>query len=173
MTIALPLFSSNINQIIRDRFMLIEKSEIEALCDQLRESGKTIVFTNGCFDILHVGHVTYLAEAKALGDILILGLNSDDSVKQLKGPTRPINNEHDRAIVLSALRSIDYVTVFTEETPYELIKLVKPDILVKGGDYTIDTIVGADIVTDSGGIVVTIPLVAGKSTTSTIEKMKS
>ena len=106
--------------------------------------GKKIVFTNGCFDIIHRGHVEYLQKAKELGDILILGLNSDDSVRRLKGASRPINNETDRAIVLSALECIDYVVIFDEDTPLELIKFIKPDILVKGGDYKIEEVVGRE-----------------------------
>lgn len=132
-----------------------------------------IVFTNGCFDILHVGHVTYLAQARQLGDILVLGLNSDASVKRLKGPSRPINDEHSRALVLAALESIDYVVVFEEDTPYNVIAKVKPDVLVKGGDYQIKDIVGADIVQQRGGLVTTIPFVDGFSTTSTIQQLQS
>lgn len=132
---------------------------------------KKTVFTNGCFDILHVGHVTYLAEARSLGDLLIVGLNSDSSVQQLKGPTRPINNEDARAMVLAALQCVNYVILFEEETPLELIQKIRPDVLVKGGDYTLDTIVGAPFVLQYGGIVKTIPLVKGFSTTRTLQKM--
>lgn len=153
--------------------MLVSWDLLENICNELHQLGKKIVFTNGCFDILHAGHVTYLTEAKKLGDVLIMGLNSDESVRLLKGESRPINNEYDRALVLSSLKSIDYVCVFGEDTPYNLIKLIQPDVLVKGGDYTIDNIVGADIVTSNGGKVVTIPFVTGKSTTNTIEKMKN
>jgi rfaE bifunctional protein nucleotidyltransferase chain/domain len=153
--------------------MLIPIEEIEQFCNQLRNEGKSIVFTNGCFDILHVGHTTYLQKAKDLGDVLILGLNSDASVRRLKGESRPINNENDRAVVLLALRSIDHVVIFPEDTPFYLISLIQPDILAKGGDYSRDTIVGADIVEARGGKVVVIPLVDGKSTTATINKMQS
>ena len=138
----------------------------------LQQKGKTIVFTNGCFDIIHAGHVSYLESAKVLGDVLIVGLNTDDSVRRLKGSHRPLNNEKDRALVLDSLRFVDYVTLFDEDTPYELIKEIHPDILVKGGDYTPETIVGADIVMQKGGKVVVIPLVEGKSTTGLIEKLK-
>ena len=143
-----------------------------AILMRYKELGKSVVFTNGCFDILHVGHVTYLQKAKDLGDILVVGLNSDDSVRRLKGESRPINNESDRREVLLALRSVDFVAVFEEDTPLDLIKAIKPDILVKGGDYTVDTIVGADFVIENGGKVEVIPLVEGKSTTSIIERSK-
>ena len=131
-----------------------------------------IVFTNGCFDVLHFGHVHYLLEAKKLGDILVVGLNSDDSVRRLKGPSRPINGEKERAFVLAALACVDYVVVFDEDTPKELIETVRPDVLVKGGDYTLDNIVGADFVTQNGGTVTTIPFVVGFSSTRIIEKLK-
>jgi D-beta-D-heptose 7-phosphate kinase/D-beta-D-heptose 1-phosphate adenosyltransferase len=147
---------------------------LEAL-KQIRnaEKDKKIVFTNGCFDILHSGHVLYLEEAKSCGDILILGLNSDQSVKRLKGESRPINNELDRAIVLSGLESVDYVVVFKEDTPYQLISEIQPDILVKGGDWAIDQIVGSDIVKNRGGEVISLSFIEGKSTTSIIKKVVS
>ena len=129
--------------------------------------GKKIVFTNGCFDIIHRGHVEYLQKAKELGDILILGLNSDDSVRRLKGASRPINNETDRAIVLSALECIDYVVIFDEDTPLELIKFIKPDILVKGGDYKIEEVVGREYAKRT----VLIDFVNGYSTTHIIKKI--
>lgn len=138
----------------------------------IRASGKIIVFTNGCFDIIHAGHVSYLSKAKSYGDVLIVGLNTDDSVHRLKGKDRPINNENDRAIVLNALSFVDYVVLFDEDTPYKLIKQVKPDVLVKGGDYTIETVVGADFVTESGGIVRLIPLLENRSTTNIVKKLK-
>ncbi len=134
-------------------------------------SGRT-VFTNGCFDIIHAGHVAYLKAARALGDRLIVGLNSDDSVRRLKGDTRPVNELNDRMAVLSSLSFVDEVIPFDEDTPLELIKKVHPDILVKGGDYDIDSIVGADEVRSWGGEVRVIPFVEGKSTTSIINKMK-
>lgn len=140
--------------------------------NDFKRHGQKIVFTNGCFDVLHFGHVHYLLQAKKLGDILVIGLNSDDSVRRLKGPTRPINGENERAFVLAALACVDYVTLFEEDTPEELIKVVRPDVLVKGGDYTLDNIVGADFVTQNGGIVTTIPFVEGFSSTRIIEKLK-
>lgn len=140
--------------------------------NDFKRHGQKIVFTNGCFDVLHFGHVHYLLQAKALGDILVIGLNSDDSVRRLKGPTRPINGENERAFVLAALVFVDYVTLFEEDTPEELIKVVRPDVLVKGGDYTLDNIVGADFVTQNGGTVTTIPFVEGFSSTRIIEKLK-
>ena len=132
-----------------------------------------IVFTNGCFDVLHFGHVHYLLEAKKLGDILVVGLNSDDSVRRLKGPTRPINGEKERAFVLASLAFVDYITLFEEDTPGNLIKVVQPDVLVKGGDYTIEQIVGADFVMQNGGTVTTIPFVEGYSSTQIIEQLKT
>lgn len=131
-----------------------------------------IVFTNGCFDILHRGHITYLAKARQLGEILVVGLNSDDSVRRLKGPERPVNDEVARAQVLAALEIVDYVVLFEEDTPYNIIVKVKPDLLVKGGDYKIENIVGADFVQQRGGQVLTIPFVDGFSTTSIIDHLK-
>ena len=131
-----------------------------------------IVFTNGCFDLLHVGHVTYLAQAKALGDVLVIGLNTDASVRRLKGPNRPVNAQDARALVLAALESVDYVVFFDEDTPYNIITQVKPDILVKGGDYQIDNIVGGDFVRSRGGQVLTIPFVDGFSTSNILEQIK-
>lgn len=153
--------------------MLISQSAAKIIADEARKDSRRIVFTNGCFDIIHAGHVKYLAEAKKLGDVLFLGLNSDQSVRRLKGDSRPINSEADRASVLSALRSIDYVVVFGEDTPENIIRTIRPDVLVKGGDYKIENIVGADFVKSEGGEVVTIDFVDGKSTTRIIEKMKS
>ena len=132
-----------------------------------------IVFTNGCFDILHIGHIRYLQEAAKLGDILIVGLNSDASVKRLKGEERPINNEAERAEMLGALGFVDYIVVFDEDTPLNLINVIKPDILVKGGDYQPDDVVGKKEVEERGGKLVLIPFVEGKSTTGIIEKIKS
>lgn len=131
-----------------------------------RESGKRIVFTNGCFDVLHAGHVRLLDEAKRQGDILIVGLNSDDSVRRLKGASRPVHCLADRAEVLSALAAVDHVVMFEDDTPLDLIKTIRPDVLVKGGDYTADSIVGADLVREAGGQVVIIPTLAGRSTTA-------
>lgn len=134
---------------------------------------KTVVFTNGCFDILHVGHVRYLKDAKALGELLVVGLNSDASVKRLKGDERPVQTESDRAEVLAALESVDYVCIFGEDTPLELIKKVGPDKLVKGGDWTPDKIVGSDFVLKSGGDVLSLPFHKGRSTTSIVSKIVS
>jgi cytidyltransferase-like protein len=134
-------------------------------------TGKKIVFTNGCFDLLHRGHVTYLSEARKLGDILIVGLNSDASVKRLKGPQRPLNNEIDRRYVLSQLKSVDHVEIFTEDTPLHLILRIQPNILVKGGDWGIDQIVGAKEVLSNGGKVYSLNFVDGYSTTSLIQKI--
>lgn len=131
-----------------------------------------IVFTNGCFDIIHCGHVQYLAQARQMGESLVVGLNSDASVLRLKGPTRPINSVAARSLVLAALEMVDYVVVFDEDTPYNLITKVKPDVLVKGGDYQIDHIVGGDFVKKNGGTVCTIPFVDGFSTTSILDKLK-
>jgi len=141
--------------------------EIKKVSKRYRKQNKKVVFTNGCFDILHKGHVSYLNNAKALGDILIVGLNSDDSVRRLKGENRPINDHDDRAFILSALECVDYVVIFDEDTPYELIERVKPDILVKGADYEGKEIVGSDIAKQT----VLIDFVEGKSTTSTIERI--
>jgi len=130
-----------------------------------------IVFTNGCFDILHRGHIEYLSQARDKGEVLIIGLNSDASVRRIKGEGRPVLDEMSRALVLASLRFVDGVVLFDEDTPYELIKLVQPDVLVKGGDYTEETIVGADIVKANGGEVVTIPIVEGYSTTEILRKI--
>lgn len=152
--------------------MLLSKEGLVLIIDELKTQSKKIVFTNGCFDIIHAGHVDYLTKAKQLGDYLIIGLNSDNSVSELKGPNRPINNQQDRAAVLSGLKPVDFVVLFEEQTPFNLINSLKPDILVKGGDYTIENIVGSDIVEKNGGKVIVIPFVKGKSTTNIIEKIK-
>jgi len=131
-----------------------------------------VVFTNGCFDILHVGHIRYLQQSKSLGDLLVVGLNSDNSVKKLKGADRPLNNETDRAELLLALSCVDYVVLFDEETPFNLIKKIKPQILTKGGDYRVNEIVGADLIKKNNGQIVVIPFVPDKSTTSLINKFK-
>ena len=151
---------------------IIPYSEIAELSQKLHQQGKKIVFTNGCFDILHCGHILYLEKAKALGDILILGLNSDASVKRLKGNNRPIVSEKERALVVAGLESVDYVCIFEQDTPYELINLIQPDVLVKGGDWTIDKIVGADIVQKKGGKVLSLNYEQGFSTTNIIERIK-
>ncbi len=153
--------------------MIVKRSELPIFISGLKAQKKSIVFTNGCFDILHIGHIHYLEAAKLLGDILIIGVNTDISVSELKGPERPINQQDDRACVLSSLRAVDVVVLFDESTPLSLISEIMPDILVKGGDYTIDTIVGADIVLAHQGKVEIIPFVEGKSTSSIINKIKS
>ncbi len=145
----------------------------EAMKRQLamwRFQDKKIVFTNGCFDILHLGHIELLGKARALGNILIVGLNSDDSIHRIKGIHRPVNSHHARAFTLASLLFVDAVVMFEEDTPYELIKLIQPDVLVKGKDYDGQDIVGSDIVKARGGEVVTIELTRGYSTTHTIEK---
>ncbi len=139
----------------------------------LRFTGQRMVFTNGCFDILHAGHVDYLSRAADLGDVLIVGLNTDDSVRRLKGDDRPVNPEEARANVLAALSFVDLVVLFDEDTPTELIKKVKPDVLVKGQDYQPENIAGADIVKENQGKVVTIPLLQGFSTSSLINRIYS
>jgi D-beta-D-heptose 7-phosphate kinase/D-beta-D-heptose 1-phosphate adenosyltransferase len=152
--------------------MIIEDWEqLKNKIDELKKTGKKIVFTNGCFDILHWGHVSYLKKAKELGDYLVLALNTDQSVQKLKGPTRPINKQHDRALVINELKSIDFVTFFSEETPFNIINLIKPDIIAKGGDYNPNQVVGKDIVESYGGYVAIIPFVDGKSTTNIINKI--
>lgn len=143
--------------------------EIKTLSSKLHNQGKKIVFTNGCFDILHVGHVKYLEVAKSYGDVLILGLNADSSVRKLKGETRPINTQDDRAYILASLESVDYVVIFEEDTPYELIKLIKPHVLVKGGDYEGKEVVGQDIADE----LKLVQFVDGKSTTNTIKRIQN
>ncbi len=138
-----------------------------------KEQGKKVVFTNGCFDILHVGHISYLENAKKQGDILIVGVNSDASTKRLKGPTRPINNENDRACMLSALKSVDYTVIFDEDTPEDLIAYLKPSIHVKGGDYKKEDLPETKIVEAYGGKVVILNFVEGKSTTNIINKINT
>ncbi|MCK9302507.1 MAG: D-glycero-beta-D-manno-heptose 1-phosphate adenylyltransferase [Bacteroidales bacterium] len=136
-------------------------------------SGKKLVFTNGCFDIIHAGHTDYLYKARLLGDILVVGLNSDASVKRLKGDGRPINDQLSRASVLAAMSFVDYVIIFDENTPLNLIKALKPNVLVKGGDYIADNIVGADFVKSYGGIIEIIPFLEGYSTSSIINKIRN
>ena len=137
-----------------------------------REKNKKIVFTNGCFDIIHPGHIDYLSQARDLGDILVLGLNTDQSVRLLnKGSNRPINDERTRAYVLAGLASVDLIVFFDEETPYNLIKLLQPNVLVKGKDYEVEKIIGFDILKENGGQVITIPFLDGYSTSSLIKKI--
>ena len=152
---------------------IINKKVIEKTIEKLKKENKNIVFTNGCFDILHVGHVRYLKESSKFGDVLIVGLNSDSSVKKLKGETRPINNENDRAEILCALNFVDYVIIFDEDTPEKLLDAIKPDIYTKGADYTIDTLPEAKTVLKNGGKVEFINLVQGKSTTNIIKKTQN
>ena len=151
--------------------MLIPADKIEVFCEALREAGQQVVFTNGCFDILHAGHVRYLQKARAQGDCLVLGLNSDASVRGLKGPTRPINSELDRAEVVGALKAVDYVVIFGEQTAENLIAKVRPAIDVKVGDYTLDTLPEAKIVQSYGGRVHFVKMVEGRSTTNVIKKI--
>ena len=152
--------------------MLVARKDIAKFCEILRHGGQKVVFTNGCFDILHAGHVTYLEAAKAQGDVLVLGLNTDESVRRLKGPERPINSELDRAKVVGALKAVDYVVLFGEQTAEAVIAEVKPDVYVKGGDYTLDTLPEAKIVQSYGGKVAFIDMVEGRSTTNIINRIK-
>ena len=149
---------------------VVTAEKLVEVLKNLRQKNKKIVTTNGCFDILHVGHVRYLKQAKNLGNVLIIGLNTDKSVKSIKGPKRPLNSENDRAEVLTSLECVDYVVLFDEDTPDKLLDKIKPDIHAKGGDYNIDTLPEANIIIKNGGKVVFIPLVEGKSTTALIEK---
>ncbi|GAB4454864.1 MAG: hypothetical protein OHK0036_18490 [Bacteroidia bacterium] len=148
---------------------IVSKEDLKRVAFREHYFGKKIVFTNGCFDILHPGHVYYLNKAKSFGDILIVGLNSDASVKRLKGEKRPIHPQDKRAEVLASILCVDYICIFEEDTPLNLIQMVQPDVLVKGGDYTIDKIVGADFVIQNGGKVEIIPYLEGFSTTKIIE----
>ncbi len=152
---------------------IFTKDEIKQEVKRLRLKSKTIAFTNGVFDILHEGHISVLANAASFADVLIVGVNSDTSVKKLKGETRPVNPENSRALILASLIMVDGVIIFEEETPAELIKIIEPDVLVKGGDYTIETIVGANEVLANGGRVEVITLMEGFSTTGIIEKINS
>jgi rfaE bifunctional protein nucleotidyltransferase chain/domain len=160
------------HQQLKDK--LVNKEAALRQLERLRGRSKKIVFTNGCCDILHPGHVDYLSQARDLGDFLVLGLNTDSSVRQLnKAPNRPINNEKTRAMVLAGLASIDAIVLFDEATPYELISYLKPNVLVKGDDYAVENIVGYDVVKANGGEVVTIPFLQGFSTTGLIKKIMS
>ena len=147
------------------------RNELKATVDRLKREGKKVVFTNGCFDILHAGHTRYLREARKLGDVLILALNSDSSVRSIKGPMRPIVPEAERAEVVASLDSVDYVTVFDELTPLELIEDLRPDVIVKGGDWAEKDIVGAEAVRKWGGRVAIMPEIEGASTTNIIDKV--
>jgi len=152
---------------------IIERADSTAIAKNIKAAGKTIVFTNGCFDILHAGHVRYLAAARALGDCLIVGLNSDRSVRSLKGPTRPLNDQDDRAEVLAALAAVDYLVIFEESTAENLVTEIKPDIYAKGGDYTIEKLPESKIVAAYGGRTVLVPKVPGRSSSSIISKIQS
>jgi D-beta-D-heptose 7-phosphate kinase/D-beta-D-heptose 1-phosphate adenosyltransferase len=152
---------------------IVDKQALLDARGKMKRAGKRLVFTNGCFDLLHAGHVRYLSEARALGDALVVALNSDRSVRELKGEGRPILNEQERAEVIAALEAVDYVIVFDEETPRELIAALLPDVLVKGGDWPLDQIVGRDEVEAAGGKVLSLPYVEGSSTTEIIERIKS
>jgi rfaE bifunctional protein nucleotidyltransferase chain/domain len=152
---------------------MLTRAAAVAVVERLRGAGRTVVFTNGVFDLLHVGHLRYLQQARALGDALIVGLNSDRSVRQVKGPARPITAEAERAEILEALACVDGVVIFDEPTPHDLIEALRPDILVKGADWAADAIVGRDIVEARGGRVVRVPIEPGHSTTALIEKIRS
>ena len=151
--------------------MIIQQTQIKEIVAALRARCKKIVTTNGIFDILHVGHIRYLTEAQQLGDILIVGVNSDSSTKALKGDTRPVNKERDRAEVLDALRAVDYVVIFEEKDPKNLLSMIQPDMHVKGGDYTLDQILEKDVVESGGGTIVLLKQSGGYSTTNTIKKI--
>lgn len=156
---------------------LLPRTDFILRCRELREAGRRVVFTNGCFDILHRGHVTYLEEAARLGDALVVGVNSDESIKRLKGPNRPIVPEEDRAAIIAALRCVTFATIFSEDTPLELIQEIVPSVLVKGGDYDPEAtgggryIVGSDVVRSNGGEVRVIQLIEGRSTTDIIGRI--
>ena len=151
--------------------MILDISQLSSIVKSLKQAGKRIVFTNGCFDIIHAGHVRYLKEARNLGDVLVVGLNSDESVRTIKGINRPIVPQGERAEVLSSLRDVDYVVIFNEPDPYNTIAALKPDILVKGGDWRIEDIIGRDIVESCGGKVCTIPFIEGASSSRIIENI--
>ena len=150
---------------------VVKREEVQAVAQEIKQMKKTLVFTNGCFDILHAGHVRYLQAAKELGDCLVVGLNSDESVRSLKGIQRPINKEEDRAEVLSALSAVDYVVVFSERTAEQLVREIKPDFYVKGGDYNVKSLPEAEIVAKYGGKTVLIPEVPGRSSSNIIKKI--
>jgi D-beta-D-heptose 7-phosphate kinase/D-beta-D-heptose 1-phosphate adenosyltransferase len=151
---------------------ILSPDELLGVRQGLRAAGKTLVFTNGVFDLLHVGHVRYLAEARSLGDVLLVAINSDRTVRELKGEGRPITNEDERAEILAALRQVDYVTIFDDISPRALITELLPDVLAKGGDYDLDEIHGREEVEAAGGRVVSLPFIAGASTSAIIERMK-
>ncbi len=151
---------------------IVSRETLLVLLKEHRRQGRRIVFTNGCFDILHAGHVRYLAQARRLGDVLVVALNTDRSVRSIKGPDRPVVRQEERAFVMAGLESVDYVTFFDDETPLSLIEALQPDILVKGGDWKADSVVGGDVVRSRGGDVVILPYLEGASTTNIIEKIR-
>lgn len=151
---------------------VVSLEELRVIRKRIKNEGKRVVFTNGCFDILHRGHIEYLRKAKALGDILIVGVNTDSSVRRIKGPDRPVVDENDRAHVLAALAAVDYVCLFGEDTPYELIRALVPDILVKGADWPVEKVVGKDVVEAAGGSVQTIDFLPDRSTTAILERIR-
>lgn len=155
------------------KIRILDRQQLIQEVVRLRLKSKTIAFTNGVFDILHEGHIAVLSKAASFADILIVGINSDASVKKIKGEDRPVNNENSRALILASLIMVDDIVIFEEETPIEIIKLIQPDVLVKGGDYTLDTIVGAKEVIAHGGTVEIVPLLEGFSTTNIIEKISN
>ncbi|MBP7792865.1 MAG: D-glycero-beta-D-manno-heptose 1-phosphate adenylyltransferase [Candidatus Goldbacteria bacterium] len=154
-----------------DSKIILNRKKLINEVKKFKKAGKKIVFTNGCFDIVHAGHVKLLSDAKKMGDILVLGLNSDSSVRRLKGKNRPIVPQNERAEIMSALSSVDIVTVFYEDDPFNVIKDIKPDVLVKGGDWPLDKIIGADVVRSYGGAVKNIKYIKGQSTTNIIKKI--
>jgi rfaE bifunctional protein nucleotidyltransferase chain/domain len=150
----------------------VSRDQLAALAERLRAGGRRIVFTNGCFDLLHVGHLRYLRAARALGDVLVVGVNTDASVRSLKGPSRPVVPEAERAELLAGLECVDYVTLFSEATPNAVIERLRPEVHVKGGDYSADALPEAPLVRSYGGEVVIVPLVPGRSTTELIRRME-
>lgn len=158
-------------KIVETKILAREKAQHQLAA--ARVTGKTVAFSNGCFDILHEGHIFSLSQAASEADILVVGVNSDDSVRRLKGEHRPVNNEHSRALILASLLVVDYVVIFNEDTPLELITALQPDVLVKGGDYTVEQIAGAKEVIAKGGRVVINPIIQGFSTTGIIEKIRT
>lgn len=153
--------------------MIVNRQEIKELVKKLKRDGKKIVFTNGCFDLIHKGHIYLIKESRKLGDVLVIGLNSDLSVKKLKGEKRPVLKEQDRSFIINHIKGVDYVVLFDEETPEKLIMEIEPDVLVKGGDYKEEEIVGAEFVKKKGGEVVVIPYLEGFSTSEIIKKIKN
>jgi len=151
---------------------VVQKNELVSIRARLKREGKRVVFTNGCFDLLHLGHVEYLQKAKNLGDVLVVGINDDASVRRLKGAPRPITPENDRALIIAALAAVDYTCLFSEDTPLELITALRPDVLVKGADWAVDAVVGKKLVEGFGGTVRTIEFVPNRSTSGIIAKIR-